>query len=68
VPSNRLEDLENTLVNLDKPNHGIINKTVEKFSVKASHIRFSNTLHGEIERLLASNIAKIHMFGINIYY
>ncbi|KAI8080422.1 ClpP/crotonase-like domain-containing protein [Thamnidium elegans] len=52
VPANRLDYLEDNLVNLFKPTQDTINTTIEKFSVKPGHIPFSNTLYGQNRRII----------------
>ncbi|KAI9269462.1 ClpP/crotonase-like domain-containing protein [Helicostylum pulchrum] len=52
VPANRLDCLEDKLVNLYKPTQDTINTTIEQFSVKPGHKPFSNTLHGPNRRII----------------
>lgn len=53
VPSDRLEDLEKTLVDLYKPTHDIVNDTIEKFAVKSDHEYSSSALSQENRAIIA---------------
>lgn len=44
--------MEESIVNIDKPNRLLINKTIEKFAVKADHVPLNNTLHGEHREII----------------